>query len=82
MRLEVSREEKQMASDEALDTFTFTVEEKIGLKDYSNILVRASLSRQIPDDEDARKDVINIVENILVMERRIVLEDLGVEVKS
>jgi len=71
-----------MASDEALDTFTFTVEEKIGLKDYSNILVRASLSRQIPDDEDARKDVINIVENILVMERRIVLEDLGVEVKS
>ena len=64
-----------------LDTFSFTVEEKIGLKDYSNIVVRATLTRDIPNDEEARKEVIDTVEQILVVERRIVLEDLGVEVK-
>lgn len=65
-----------------LDTFNFQVEEKIGLKDYSNIVVRASLTRDVPDTEEARKEVIQIVEDILVAERRIILEDLGVEVKS
>ena len=63
-----------------LDTFTFTVEEKIGLKQYSNVVIRASLSRQIPDDEEARKEVIDTVEQILVVERAVVLADLGVEV--
>ena len=67
-------------SEELLDTFTFSVEEKIGLKNFSNVVVRASLSRQIPDDEEERKKVINTVEEILVVERNIVLEDLGVEV--
>ncbi len=71
-----------MASESKLDRFEFTVEEKIGLKDYSNIVVRASLTREIPDDEEARKEVIDIVEQILVVERAIVLADLGVEVKS
>lgn len=67
---------------EGLDTFHFAVEEKIGLKNFSNIVVRASLTRDIPDDEEERKKVINTVEDILVVERRIVLEDLGVEVKD
>jgi hypothetical protein len=65
-----------------LDRFFFGVEEKIGLKDYSNIVVQASISREIPDDEDARQEVIDTVEAILVAERKVVLEDLGVEVKS
>ncbi len=65
-----------------LDTFTFTVEEKIGLKQYSNVVVRASLSRQIPDDEDERQKVVDIVESILVVERNIILQDLGVEVEK
>ena len=64
-----------------LDTFSFTVEEKIGLKDYSNIVVRASLTRDIPNSEEARKEVIDTVEEILVVERRIILEDLGVDVE-
>ena len=71
-----------MPVEESLDTFTFTVEEKIGLKQFSNVTIRASISRQIPDSEEARKEVIQTVEDILVVERGIVLEDLGVEVKS
>lgn len=63
-----------------LDYFNFGVEEKIGLKDYSNIVVRASVSRYVPDNDEARQEVINLVEDILVRERRIILEDLGVEV--
>ena len=65
-----------------LDTFHFAVEEKIGLKNFSNIVVRASITREIPDDEEERKKVINTVEDILVVERRIILEDLGVDVDS
>ena len=67
-------------SDINLDTFHFAVEEKIGLKDYSNIVIRASITREIPDDEEARKEVIDTVEQILVVERGVVLADLGVEV--
>jgi hypothetical protein len=74
--------EELMPTEALLDTFTFTVEEKVGLKDYSNILVRASISRQIPDDDEARQKVIDQVEAVLVRERNIVLEDLGIEVKS
>lgn len=65
-----------------LDRFFFGVEEKIGLKDYSNIVVQASISREIPDTDEARQEVIDTVEAILVAERKVVLEDLGVEVKS
>jgi hypothetical protein len=63
-----------------LDYFNFGIEEKIGLKDYSNIVVRASISRHIPDTDEARQEVIRLVEDILVVERRVILEDLGVEV--
>lgn len=65
-----------------LDLFNFTVEEKVGLKDYSNIVVRASLSRYVPDDAEARQEVIDLVETIMATERNVVLESLGVEVKS
>lgn len=73
-----------MPSNESngLDRFFFGVEEKIGLKDYSNIVVQASISREIPDTDEARQEVIDTVEAILVAERKVVLEDLGVEVKS
>lgn len=73
-----------MPSNESngLDHFFFGVEEKIGLKDYSNIVVQASISREIPDTDEARQEVIDTVEAILVAERKVVLEDLGVEVKS
>jgi len=67
-------------SGKQLDYFNFSVEEKIGLKDYSNIVVRASISRYVPDSEEARQEVIDLVESILVAERRVILEDLGVEV--
>ena len=69
-----------LGENNELDTFHFAVEEKIGLKDYSNIVLRASISRNIADDEDARQEVIDLVEAILVRERRVILEDLGVEV--
>lgn len=68
------------ANGNQLDYFNFGVEEKIGLKDYSNIVVRASISRYVPNNEEARQEVIRDVEAILVAERRVVLEDLGVEV--
>lgn len=63
-----------------LDYFNFGVEEKIGLKDYSNIVVRASISRHIPDTDEARQEVIDLVEAVLVRERRVILDDLGVEI--
>lgn len=63
------------------DTFSFTVEEKIGLPGYSNIVIRASITRNIEDDEDARQDVIDTVEAITAAERSKVLEELGVETK-
>jgi hypothetical protein len=66
------------AENTELDYFNFTVEEKIGLKDYSNIVVRASISRYVPDDEEARAEVIRLVEDILVAERQVILDDLGV----
>ncbi len=65
-----------------LDSFFFGVEEKIGLKDYSNIVVRASITRDIPNTDEARNEVIRTVEDVLIAERKIILEDLGVEVKS
>lgn len=65
-----------------LDLFNFTVEEKVGLANYSNILVRASLSRYVPDDEEARAEVVRLVEEIASAERNTILDDLGVEVKS
>ena len=65
-----------------LDLFNFTVEEKVGLANYSNILIRASLSRYIPDDEEARAEVVRLVEEIASAERNTILDDLGVEVKS
>ena len=71
-----------MPTETPLDVFTFTVEEKVGLKDYSNILVRATISRHIPDDDEERQKVIDQVEAVLVRERNVVLEDLGIEVKS
>ena len=69
-----------MPENTELDYFKFGVEEKIGLKDYSNIVVRASISRSIPDTDEARQEVIDLVEQVLVRERRVILEDLGVEV--
>ena len=76
------QQERVQVPEKSLDTFEFTVEEKIGLKNFSNIVVRASLKRDIPDDKDARQEVIDLVESILVVERGIILEDMGVEVDS
>lgn len=68
------------AEGNQLDYFNFGVEEKVGLKDYSNIVIRASVSRYVPDSEEARQEVIDLVEAVLVKERNAVLEELGVEV--
>lgn len=68
------------AEGNQLDLFNFTVEEKIGLKDYSNVVVRASLSRYVPDTDEARKEVVDLVETIASNERNVILESLGIEV--
>ena len=70
------------ADGNQLDLFNFAVEEKVGLANYSNIVVRASLSRYVPDDEEARAEVVRLVEEIASAERNSVLESIGVEVKS
>ena len=70
--------EKTIDSDR--DYFSFTVEEKIGLPGYSNVVIRASLSRNIDDTDEARQEVIDLVESITSVEREKVLESLGVTV--
>ena len=63
-----------------LDYFNFSVEEKIGLPNYSSVTVRASVSRNIEDTDEARQEVTDLVESIIARERSVVLESLGVEV--
>ena len=56
------------------DVFSFTVEEKVGLPDYSNVTIRASITREIEDSDEARREVIDIVEEITAAERDVVIE--------
>jgi len=63
-----------------LDYFNFTIEEKIGLPSYSSVTIRASLSRNIEDTDEARQEVIDLVEAVTAAERGKVLDSLGVAV--
>lgn len=57
------------------DYFVFSISEKIGLPNYSNVDLFASIGRHITkDDENEKQAVIDLVEEILVAERDKVLE--------
>jgi hypothetical protein len=68
------------AEGNQLDYFVFSVTEKIGLPNYSSIDIFASIGRYVTDTEEARQEVIDLVESVAAKERGVVLESLGVEV--
>lgn len=57
-----------------MDLFSFTITEKIGLPNYSNVDVGpATIHRFVPDDANKRKEVVEDVEAIAREQREIIL---------
>lgn len=69
------------AEGNQLDYFVFSVTEKVGLPNYSSIDIFASIGRYVPDSEEARQEVIDLVEAVAAKERDVVLDSIGVEVR-
>lgn len=76
----MSKEIALDAEGNQLDYFVFSVTEKIGLPNYSSIDIFASIGRYVADTDEARQEVIDLVESVAAKERGVVLESLGVEV--
>lgn len=52
-----------------LDYFVYSVNEKINVGNYSSVDTFASLGRNIEDTEEARQEVMSVVERILETKR-------------
>ena len=76
----MSEEAVYDAEGNQLDYFVFSVTEKVGLPQYSSVDIFASIGRYVPDTDEARQEVIDLVESVAGRERNVVLESLGVEV--
>jgi hypothetical protein len=66
------------AEGNQLDYFAFSVTEKVGLPKYSSIDIFASIGRYVPNTDEARQEVIDLVESIAARERAVVLESVGI----
>lgn len=56
-------------ASENLDYFVYSVNEKINVGNYSSVDTFASLGRNIEDTDEARQEVMNVVERILESKR-------------
>lgn len=65
------------ANGELLDYFVFSVNQKIGLPNYSSIDVFASLGRNVVDSQEARQGVVSEVEELVEAEVRNIKENLN-----
>lgn len=54
---------------ENLDYFVYSVNEKINVGNYSSVDTFASLGRNIEDTDEARQEVMGVVERILETKR-------------
>jgi len=74
----MSREVVLNENGDPLDYFVFSVSQKIGLPNYSSVDVFASIGRTVENSEEARREVVIQVEELLDGEVANIKENLGV----
>lgn len=47
-----------------MQTVSWTTEEKVGFPNYSNVVIRATISREISDEADAVEELREVVERV------------------
>lgn len=79
---EQKKQKAKEASQAQVAKINVSLEEKIGLPDYSHVRIFASVTRDVPDESDDQilEDMVattrNILEPFLAQERELVLGDL------